>query len=126
MLISETWEKAWGKLPTRRPVATSYSSASRPTSLRMARSRSKIWRALAVRPWRHRLSAYQKVHARKAPSPGGEAVDFRIGVVSRDEPVLQEASLDGCDRAEDPGVVRRQEADQGGHQEAGVEPVRAV
>src|SRR5262249_37389684 len=36
----QTWENAWGKLPSCLLATGSYSSASRPTSLRMSRRRS--------------------------------------------------------------------------------------
>ncbi len=49
----------------------SYSSASSPTSLHSDSSRSMSDLASSQRPSPIRLSAYQKLHGRKAPSPAG-------------------------------------------------------
>ena len=51
VLTSDTCVKAWGKLPSRRRVSGSYSSDSRPRSLRRPSSRVKIARASSSRPW---------------------------------------------------------------------------
>ena len=50
-----------------------------------------------------------------------EPVGPRSGVVTHHQSVAQEAALDRRDRAVNPGVVRRQEADKGNEQKAGVE-----
>ena len=62
---------ACGKLPSWRPVRGSYSSASRPTSLRMSRSRSNSSRASSILPCSARTSTSQNEQGRKTPSPPG-------------------------------------------------------
>ena len=80
VLTSPTCENACGKLPTSRPACGSYSSASRPTSLRSASSRSKIRRRLVVPAHAgRRLSASQKVQAQERPLARRQAVDRRLG-----------------------------------------------
>ena len=71
VFTSETWVNACGKLPRRRPDAGSYSSDSRPTSLRSAMRRSNRVRASSERPSSARLSASQNEQGRNTPSPGG-------------------------------------------------------
>ena len=58
-----------GEVAEQTLASGSYSSASRPTSLRIARSRSKTSRASSRRPWSARLSASQNVQGRNTPSP---------------------------------------------------------
>src|SRR5215467_4164806 len=71
VLTSAMWEKACGKLPSRRWASGSYSSDSRPTSLRNRNSRSNNFRASSGRPSKTYASANQKLHVKKTPSPGG-------------------------------------------------------
>ena len=53
------------------------------------RSLSKCRRASSVRPCRTRLSTYQKLHARKAPSPGGRpSISARVRITP-DQAVLR-------------------------------------
>ena len=80
-------EKACGKLPSSRPVAGSYSSESRPTSLRIARSRSKIRRASSCAALEREVVGVPERAGQERPLAGGEAVDVRLGLVAGDEPV---------------------------------------
>ena len=62
------------------------------------------------------------------PLAGRETVD-RVVVgrrVALHEPVDHQLALDRLDGADDPRIARRQEADAGEHEQAGVELVRAV
>ncbi len=54
-------ENAWGKLPTMRLPATSYSSESSPRSVRTDSTRSNSARASSRRPMSARLSTNQNV-----------------------------------------------------------------
>src|SRR5262249_7881049 len=60
-LMMPMWLKACGKFPTIRLASVSYSSASRPTSLRNESRRSKSCLASSSRPISTRLSTNQKV-----------------------------------------------------------------
>ena len=119
-------EKACGKLPTSRPATGSYSSDSRPTSLRIASSRSKTRRASALAALERVVVGQPEGAGQERPLARRQAVHPGLGDVARDEPVGHQLPLDRRDGPEHPGVVRRQEADQGHHQQAGVELLRAV
>ena len=89
MLTSATWEKACGKLPTRRPglrvvllgqQADVVAQRQQPLEQRGAPRRGG--------PAGRRLSASQKVQARKAPSPGGRPSTARPRVVAQHEAVV--------------------------------------
>jgi len=67
-VMCDRWVSAWGKLPSSVPVAGSNSSANSRRSLAVADALAKASRAWAVRPWRARHSASQKVQATNAPS----------------------------------------------------------
>ena len=69
--ISVRWLNAWGKLPTCRRRATSYSSASRPRSLASPTSRSNSARASSTRPLRASAFTSQNEQARNWPSSPG-------------------------------------------------------
>src|SRR2546425_533610 len=71
VLINATWVIACGKLPSWRGARGSYSSASKPTSLRKASNRVNSASASSRRPARHKLSASQNEHGRNKPSPAG-------------------------------------------------------
>ena len=127
-LISDTWEKAWGKLPTSRPASGSYSSESRPRSLRRARRRSNSSWASSLAP-DHVQAVHQPERAgQEGALPPGQPVDRAVvgGAVAQDEPVVHELALHGFDGAHHPRVARREEAHQRDHEHAGVELVGAV
>ena len=115
--ISGTWLNACGKLPTWRWRRGSHSSASRPRSLRSASSFSNSRRASSTRPIIARSSASQKRAGQEGALVAGQAVEVLVaagvalGRVAQHEAVLGgQLPLDRLDRADDPLVVRRQEA----------------
>src|ERR1700686_1437817 len=59
-------ENACGKFPATRRSTGSYSSESRPRSLRIDNTRSKSTRASLGRPWKAYMAASQKVPGRNA------------------------------------------------------------
>ena len=121
-------ENACGKLPIIRFASVSYSSEKMPTSFCRPRRRSNSSSASFSRPMSARLSTSQNVVSRNVPSPGGKTVDRVVvgGRVALHEPVDHQLALDGLDGADDPRIGRRQEADAGEHEQAGVELVGAV
>ena len=72
------------------------------------------------------MSASQKLQARNAPSPAGQTVVGLVAVVAQHESVDEQALLDLLDRATHARVVRREKSDDGNHERARVEQLRAV
>src|SRR5690606_3138667 len=66
--MTPMWLYACGKLPSCRPLVGSYSSASRPRSVRRASSRSNSARASSRRPVRASASTIMNEQRRKVPS----------------------------------------------------------
>ena len=129
VLTSPMCENACGKLPTSRPSFGSYSSESRPRSLRSASSRSNSSRASSSSPSRTRLSTNQKEQRKNAPSPGGRpstSARLLVVAVALHEAVDEELAPHRLERAAHARVVRREEADERDREQARVEPLRAV
>ena len=126
-LTSETWEKACGKLPTRRPATGSYSSESSPRSLR---SRAGARRAAGVvdpgRSGRGSRPA-RTCRAGRRPPAGRPSTSPVVGVGSAGRSRRRRSSRSMASTVpRTRGSVGGQEADQRDHQQAGVELVRPV
>ena len=120
-------ENACGKLPTCRPACGSYSSASRPTSLRRASSRSKTRRASSRAAQQGEVVGQPEGAGQERPLARRQAVDRRLGRCSgATKPSRIRSRSIAATVPAHARVVGRQEADQRDHQQAGVELLRAV
>ena len=72
------------------------------------------------------MSASQKVVIKNAALAPFQAIDATIELVPTDEAFVDQLLLDGGDRANDAGILGREEAHRPEHQQAGVEQLRPV
>ena len=123
------WENACGKLPTSRPRPGSYSSESRPRSLRSAKSRSNSSLRLLELPEQDEVVDEPEGAEEERALAGRQAVDrlrLLVVAIAVDEAVLRQLAPDRLERAAHAGVAGGQEADQRDRQQARVDPLRAV
>src|SRR3954451_17047731 len=135
LFTSAMCENAGGKFPSSRSSPGSYSSASRPTSLRSASRRSKSSRASSRRPASASAVAEREQGLKELPRlvaaaverervdeperarqedalTGREPVDALLGAIAEDEAVPRQLLPDRLHGRADARVVRREEADE--------------
>ena len=124
VLMRLMWLIAWGKFPSSRRAAGSYSSDRSPTSLRSARSRSNSSVGLGHAALEREVVGQPERAREKRALAGRQPVDVGPRLVARHEAVGHEVRCDRLDRAHDARVAGRQEADERHHEEARVEELR--
>ena len=127
-LTSDTWEKAWGKLPTWRPATHVVLLGQQPEVV--AQADEPVEHGVGVVVAADQVQAVG--HPERAGQEGalvpGEPVDGPgvRGAVAQHEPVLGQLPLDGLDGGAHAVVGGGKEAHQRDHEQAGVEGVGAV